>query len=133
MKRLLIVSLLTASAGTVLADYAYSDENLANRQAVSSTHAADHVAQNTRRAIETGEMIGLHGAPLRQMAPAAYPPFATVPGLTRAHVEAQLARAIAEGNMLASNESGLTLRELAPSMYANSPVNGIRADLIAGP
>ena len=61
---------------------------------------------------------GEHGLNLNEMYPGNYPAKSVSTGATREQVKAELASAMASGDMLAPGDSGLKLNELHPARYA---------------
>lgn len=130
-KVLMMTALVTLAARSMAADYAYADDSAANRNppAVSSDRAT--VEAELARATASGDLIGLHGAPFKRMAPHLYPAAPVVAGKSRAEVQAELAVAIRTGDMFAANESGLKLNQLSPTAFAAAPVQ-VPVEVMAG-
>lgn len=120
MKQLLTITLALLSTTAALADWSSADDNLANRTPFQGTAERAEVRAVLNSALITGDVIGAHGVPAYFLARYAYPPRPSVPGKSRAQVQFELAEAIRTGEMLANNQSGLTLAEQYPSLYART-------------
>ncbi|MDM0053024.1 hypothetical protein [Variovorax sp. J22R115] len=126
MNKALMMAALMTVAVRAMADYSYADDNAANRSAVVVTAERATVVAELVRATASGDLYGLHGAPFKRLSPRFYPADPPVYGKTRAQAQADLAQAMLMGDMLAANETGLTMNQLAPAVYANARQSPVR-------
>ena len=89
--------------------------------AATPTRTRDEVMAETRDALRAGDLAhGDSGLTDRELNPAAYPAQPAAGGRTRGEVRAELAEAIRTGDIMASGDSGQTLRERYPGRYAKT-------------
>jgi hypothetical protein len=85
-----------------------------------------------REALRTGDIaIGDSGRTAYELNPGAYPARMPIAGRSREEVRADLAQALRTGDIMASGDSGQTLRERYPERYAPTALAAARGNAMA--
>ncbi|MDM0022168.1 hypothetical protein [Variovorax saccharolyticus] len=126
MNKALLFAALATVAVRAMADYSYADENAANRAPTVLIASRATVEAELVRATTSGDLYGLHGSPFKRLSPSFYPADPPVYSKTLAQARADLAQAMRNGDMLAANETGLTMNQLSPKAYASARQMSVR-------